>query len=129
MQIVKKDSLPSVRIDGEVAARIFSGAKYDNVSVSAFIVDVAPGIGPNRHQHPYEEIFVITEGTVELEAGGEVLHATPEEIVIVPAGVPHRFSAAGDGRAQMVNIHAAAEVVTEFVPDASDSSSYEYNHA
>ncbi len=129
MQIVKKDSLPTVRINNEVAAHIFNGSKYGDLACSAFIVDIQPSLGPRRHTHPYEEVFVIVEGTVRLEVGVEVLEATPEEICIVPAGVPHTFTNLGPGRARLVNIHAAAEVITEFAEDDSSSNvSYEYNH-
>jgi mannose-6-phosphate isomerase-like protein (cupin superfamily) len=128
MQIVKKDSLPTVRLNGEVAAHIFDGSQNGNLSSSAFIVDVAPGTGPKRHKHPYDEIFIIIEGTVRLEADGETVDATPDEICVVPAGVPHAFTNLGPGRARLVNIHAAAQVVTEFPEDESADSSYEYNH-
>lgn len=129
MRVVKKDTLPTVRLNGEIAAYIFDGSKHDGVGSSAFIVDVEPGLGPKRHQHPYAEIFVIVEGTVRLEAGGETIDATPEDICVVPAGVPHTFSNLGPGRARMVNIHDAAQVITEFVEGGPSNVAYEYNHS
>jgi hypothetical protein len=51
MQIVKMSTLPSVKLNGEVAAHIFDG-DHGSLGSSAFIVDVAPGTGPRRHQHP-----------------------------------------------------------------------------
>lgn len=132
MQIVKKDELPTVRLNGEVAAHIFEGSKYGDVSCSAFIVDIQPNVSPKRHLHPYEEIFVIVEGTVRMEAGGDLFDATPDEICIVPAGVPHMFTNLGSGRARLVNIHAASEVITEFIENDSPANtsnvSYECNH-
>jgi quercetin dioxygenase-like cupin family protein len=130
MQVIKKSDLPSVRLNGEVAAHIFDGGDHGGISSSAFIVDVAPGTGPRRHKHPYDEVFVIIEGTIRLEAGGEVIEATPEEICVVPAGVPHGFTNIGSDRARMVNIHVTAKVVTEFVedPSANTDVTYEYNH-
>lgn len=126
MQIVKRSSLPTVQINGETAAHIFEGGSHGGVDSSAFIVDVAPGTGPKRHSHPYDEVFVIVEGTIRLEAAGEVVDATSEEICVVPAEVPHTFTNLGPGRARMVNIHAAANVVTSFDPDAETDFSYEY---
>lgn len=116
MKIVKKDDLPKVRLNGEVAAHIFAGIVVD-ASCSAFIVDLQPNVGPKRHTHPYQEIFVIVEGMVRVEAGGEVIDATPEEICIVATGVPHTFTNLGPGRAKLVNIHASPEVITEFTED------------
>lgn len=128
MQIVQKNGLPTIRLNGEVAAHIFDGSKNGGVTCSAFIVDLQPELGPRRHTHPYEEIFIIVEGTVRLEAGGEFVEATPDEICVVPAGVPHKFTNVGPGRARLVNIHAAAEVVTEFAEDVAPSAAaYEYN--
>lgn len=128
MLVVKKDTLPTVRLNGAVAAHIFDGSDHGSAA-SAFIVDVQPGLGPKRHKHPYDEVFVIVEGTVRLEAGGELVEATPEEICVVPAGVAHAFSSVGPGRARMVNIHAAPTVVTEFVEDPTPGTVvYEYNN-
>ena len=128
MQVVKKSTLPTIRLGDEVLAHIFAGDK-NGVNASAFIVDCPPDTGPRRHTHPYEEIFIIVEGTVRLEADGEEYVATSEDICIVPAGVPHTFRNAGTDRAKMVNIHAQAKVVTEFVDDPSSLPGYSYNHA
>lgn len=129
MQVVAKENLPTVRLNGEVAAYIFDGGEHGGVDSSAFVVDVAPGTGPRRHTHPYDEIFIIVHGTVQLEADGERIDATPNEICVVKAGVPHAFTNLGPDRAQMVNIHVTPKVVTEFVGDDGPNVSYEYNHA
>ncbi|MGM1063935.1 cupin domain-containing protein [Saccharothrix sp. Mg75] len=128
MEVVSKDSLPTVRIAGEVAAHIFDGGAHGTTS-SAFIVDVAPGRGPRRHSHPYDEVFIIIEGRVRVEADGEVRDAGPEDVLIVRTGVPHAFTNLGPGNAKMVNIHVTDKVVTEFGDDdhAADPS-YQYNH-
>ncbi|MFD1148294.1 cupin domain-containing protein [Saccharothrix hoggarensis] len=127
MEVVKKDSLPTVQIDGEVAAHIFDGSAHGTTS-SAFIVDVAVGKGPRRHSHPYDEIFIIIEGRVSVEADGEVREAGPEDVLIVRTGVPHAFTNLGPGNARMVNIHVTDKVVTEFPADHAADSSYQYNH-
>ena len=128
MQVVKKSSLPTVRLNGEVSAHVFDGSQNGGLSSSAFIVDVAVGVGPRRHRHPYDEIFVIVEGVIRIEAGGEQLDATAEEVVVVPRGVAHSFTNLGPGRAKMVNVHAASVVVTEFADDGPTDVAYEYNH-
>jgi mannose-6-phosphate isomerase-like protein (cupin superfamily) len=131
MRVVAKQTLPTVRLDGEVAAYIFDGGQHGGLGSSAFIVDVGPGLGPRRHSHPYDEIFVVVAGTVRVEAGGETTEATPDEIVVVPAGVPHVFTNVGPDRARLVNIHTATTVVTEFPDDGppdDQAVSYEYRH-
>jgi mannose-6-phosphate isomerase-like protein (cupin superfamily) len=127
MQVVKKSSLPTVQLGGQVLARIFEGNRHGDTTVSAFIVDAPVGTGPRRHHHPYDEVFIVLEGTVRLEAGGETIDVTPEEVSVVRAGVPHAFTNLGPGRAVMVNVHAAADVVTEFVDPVPEDSSYRYH--
>jgi len=36
-------------------------------------VDAPPGGGPKLHKHPYEEIFVVQEGTATFTAGDETI--------------------------------------------------------
>lgn len=118
MQVVARDTLPTVRINDEVAAYVFEGSRHGDLASSAFVVDAAPGTGPRRHRHPYDEIFIVVTGVARLEADGEELEATAEQICVVPAGTPHTFRNAGTGRLLMVNVHTAAHVVTEWVDDA-----------
>jgi quercetin dioxygenase-like cupin family protein len=126
MLIHRKDDLPAVRIDGEVAARIFEGAQHGGLGSSAFIVDAAPGQRPRRHLHPYDEIFVLVHGSVLLEADGELHELSPDELCVVPSGVAHTFTVTGADRAQLVNIHTSGRVVTEWAEEHSASSSYAY---
>lgn len=122
--------LPSVRMDGEIMARIFDGSKHgDDINVSAFIVDLPPGAGPKRHVHPYEEVFITIHGEVELEAAGTVRTTGPHEVCVVPADVPHTFTNVGTDRAVMVNIHSSPNVVTDFVTGGPERTGYEFNHA
>lgn len=129
MRIVNKADLPSVRMNGEIMARIFDGGKHGGVSVSAFIVDLPPGAGPKRHVHPYDEVFITVHGQVELEADGEVRTTDPNEVCIVEANVPHTFTNIGEDRAVMVNIHANPDVITDFVEGGPERVGYEFNHA
>ena len=43
----------------------------------------APTGGPKLHRHFCEDVFAVLEGSVTFTAG--------DEVVVVPAGVPHRF--------------------------------------
>ncbi|HEX6355560.1 cupin domain-containing protein [Actinophytocola sp.] len=128
MQVIKKNTLSTVVINGEVGAYVFDGSDH-GVSTSAFIVDVPADLGPRRHKHPYEEIFIIVEGSVRIEADGETVDAGTDDICVVPADTPHAFSNLGPGRARMVNIHAAPKVVTEFVAGGPENIDYHYNHS
>ena len=60
----------------------------------SFIVVGAP---PRLHRHPYEEVFVVQEGTATFTAGNEIIEARGGQIVVVPAGVAHQFANTGAG--------------------------------
>ncbi len=38
------------------------------------------------HRHPYEEVFVVQEGTATFTAGDETIEAKGGQVVVVPAG-------------------------------------------
>jgi quercetin dioxygenase-like cupin family protein len=90
------------------------GAAY-GATISLILDDSEPGQGPRLHRHPYDETWVVVEGHVTFQAGDEQLAASPGDVVIVPPGVPHRFTSDGPGRAKLVCIHANPTFVTEWL--------------
>jgi quercetin dioxygenase-like cupin family protein len=86
-----------------------------NAAVSVIVVDAPPGGGPKLHRHPYEEVFVIQEGSVTFTAGGETIEAIGGQVVVVSAGVAHKFTNSGTGRLRQVDIHASDKFVTEWL--------------
>ena len=86
-----------------------------NAAVSIIVVDAPPGGGPKLHRHPYEEVFIIQEGTATFSAGDETIEAMAGQVVVVPAGVPHKFVNTGTTRLRQVDIHASDHFVTEWL--------------
>jgi mannose-6-phosphate isomerase-like protein (cupin superfamily) len=86
-----------------------------NAAVSVIVVDAPPGGGPKLHRHPYEEVFVIQDGTATFTAGDETLEANGGQVVVVPGGVPHKFVNIGEGRLRQVDIHASDRFITEWL--------------
>ena len=84
-------------------------------NVSFIVVDAPPGGGPRLHRHPYEEVFVVQEGTATFTAGDEKIEARGGQVVVVPAGVPHKFVNSGTGRLRQVDIHANDRFLTEWL--------------
>lgn len=64
-----------------------------------------PGEGPRLHLHPYDETFVVIAGAARFFVGDEVIDARAGEVVLGPAGLPHRFENLGPGRLQTIDIH------------------------
>jgi quercetin dioxygenase-like cupin family protein len=98
---------------GEEAGE-FQG-RFLGASVSVIVVDAPPGGGPRLHRHPYEEVFVVQEGSATFTAGEETIEARGGQVVVVPAGVAHKFVNSGDGRLRQVDIHTSDHFVTEWL--------------
>jgi mannose-6-phosphate isomerase-like protein (cupin superfamily) len=105
--IIAQQELP---LDG--FAREFEGYRYDSTSVSFIIVEAQPGGGPKLHSHPYEEIFIVQEGSATFTVGDTTIEAAAGQIVIAPAGVPHKFVNSGAGTLRQVDIHASPRFIT-----------------
>ncbi len=94
----------------------FHGGDY-GASVCVLETDVPPGHGPRLHRHPYEEVFVVHEGRAIFTAGGETLEATVGQVVVVPAGTPHKFVNGGEGRLRVTSIQPRPETEGEWLED------------
>jgi mannose-6-phosphate isomerase-like protein (cupin superfamily) len=84
-------------------------------TISLILDHSEPGQGPRLHRHPYDETWVVQEGNLTFQLGDERLQAGPQDIVIAPPGVPHKFTNDGPGRANLVCIYANPTMVTEWL--------------
>ena len=121
--IVGKEELPHV-IDkeelpyGKIAHR-FEGYRYGDVNVSFFVVESPPGGGAALHTHPYEEVFVTLEGEATFTVGEETIEVRAGQIVVAPAGVPHKFVNSGSGTLRQVDIHPSGRIQQVNIPEDS----------
>ena len=60
---------------------------------------------------------MVQEGTATFTAGEDVIEARGGQVVMVPAGVPHKFVNTGAGRLRQIDIHASERFVTEWLED------------
>jgi quercetin dioxygenase-like cupin family protein len=97
--------LSSGDLPGE-ATKQFVGADH-GAHVSFYLAHDEQGSGPPLHRHPYEEVFIIQQGSATFTVDGETIEAGEGDIVIVPAGAKHRFVNSGDGVLRQVTIHPA----------------------
>lgn len=56
------------------------------------------GAGPRLHVHPYDETFIVIEGRARFFICDPTLYAAAGDVLLGPAGVPHRFENLGPGR-------------------------------
>ena len=95
----------------------FEGDAHGAIGASFIGVDAPPGSGPKLHKHPYPEIFVMLEGTATFTAGEDVIEAAGGQVVLVPAGMPHKFDNSGSGPLRQVDIHPSGHFITEWLED------------
>jgi mannose-6-phosphate isomerase-like protein (cupin superfamily) len=110
MTVIDQASLP---VDGN--SHEFHGHEHGDVGISFLIVDAPPGAGPRLHRHPYEEVFIVQEGRATFYVGDDELDVGAGQIVVGPAGVPHRFVNSGEGRLRQIDIHVSPRMITEWL--------------
>jgi mannose-6-phosphate isomerase-like protein (cupin superfamily) len=108
-QIVNTTSLPGT------TSRQFEGYHYGDVGVSFFVSATPPGRGPLLHTHPYAEVFLVQQGDLTFVVGEEIVEATTGQIIIVPAGVPHKFTNNGSAVAHHIDIHTSRQMETTWL--------------
>lgn len=112
--VIDLESLP---IGG--GAPLFQGDDHGGIGISFFVSIPAPGRGPGLHRHPYPEVFVVVDGRARFTVGEETLDAEAGQIVIGPAGVPHRFENPTNERTRLVTLHPRGHVETEWLTDVT----------
>jgi quercetin dioxygenase-like cupin family protein len=90
----------------------FEGFHY-GANTSFFVVNSPTGHGADKHRHPYEEIFVVLGGDIEVIVDGELQRIGPGHIVIIPPNTWHEFKNRAEEPALMVNIHAVPAMIQE----------------
>ncbi len=105
-------NINSIKPAGSSSA-IFEGFKFA-ANASFFVVNSAPGKGAEKHRHPYEEIFIILDGKIEVIVDGEKQIIEGGNIAIIPPNAWHEFKNRSDHNAQMVNIHPVPKMIQKF---------------
>lgn len=95
----------------------FEGYLHGDTEVSFILVEMQPGEGVRLHKHPYQEIFIIQEGTATYTVGRTTLEARAGQIIIGPADTPHKFVNTGEGKLKQVDIHLSKQFITEWLED------------
>jgi len=110
--VLNRDELPH---DGNTYE--FQGFQYQDTEVSFIWVDMPPGGAIRLHKHPYKEIFIIQEGVATFTVDSTTLEAHGGQIVIVPAGVPHKFMNSSDRQLKQIDIHVTSQFITYWLED------------
>jgi mannose-6-phosphate isomerase-like protein (cupin superfamily) len=90
----------------------FQGEPYGS-AVSFFLVNNAPGEGPDLHRHPYGETWIVRSGKARITADGEDLEVGPGDIITIGPETPHKFKNIGTERLDIICIHASPRIIQE----------------
>jgi mannose-6-phosphate isomerase-like protein (cupin superfamily) len=98
----------------KIAENEFVG-ETQGAGISVILVNSLPGRGPSLHRHPYEEVFILQEGSVTFTRGDATVEAGAGEVVVVPPRTPHGFVNSGSVPLRMVAIHHSPKFITEWL--------------
>lgn len=110
MPVIERTALPFSGSSHEL-----QGYLHGDAPVSLIFFDGGPGSGPKLHTHPYPELFVMLEGQATFTVGDETIAAVAGQILIAPAGVPHKFTNTGTGPLRQIDIHTNDRFITEWL--------------
>lgn len=110
MIVVRRAELPVNEFTRE-----FEGMRHGGVALSLVLTEAKPGQGPGLHTHPYDEVHVVQEGKALFAGGGSRGVLSSGDIIVIPAGVPHRFENSGRGTLRQLGIHLSPRLVTDWL--------------
>ena len=67
-----------------------------------------PGLGPKLHSHAYDEVQIVRRGQAWFLVGEEEIEAEEGDILVIPAGTPHKVRTKG-GRSDVISVHLTAK--------------------
>jgi uncharacterized cupin superfamily protein len=59
---------------------------------------------PEPHSHPFDQLVMVVEGTLNLEIAAELIEMPPGSAVRIPSGVAHTAWPAGDQRVLNIDV-------------------------
>lgn len=59
-------------------------------AVALYVAEVEPGPGPSWHIHEFDQFYYVLDGTLAVDIANRHYDVTPHQLLVIPAGVPHR---------------------------------------
>ncbi|WP_018548405.1 cupin domain-containing protein [Streptomyces sp. LaPpAH-108] len=96
------DAEPNTRRGGDLRAML-TPATVGSTSGFMGVALIQPGDRIGEHYHPYSEEFVyVICGRIEVDLDGEAHPLRPEQGLLIPMNMRHRFRNVGDDEARLV---------------------------
>ncbi len=86
---------------GSVVSRMIVYKKAGTITLFAFDA----GEGLSEHAAPYDAIITVIEGQGRFTVGGNEMMVSEDEMIIMPAGIPHAVFAPGRFKMMLTMIH------------------------
>lgn len=112
---VARDDLEGRAFGSGVAADLFNGVQHGLVDISLMFGEVQPGAAVGLHRHAYEELFIIHQGQAAFTIDGTTVEVQAGDLVVIPAGLPHRFVNIGADVLRQTAVHAADAIAIEWL--------------
>ncbi|MFJ5231192.1 cupin domain-containing protein [Kitasatospora sp. NPDC088391] len=102
-RVVHVDDAPPNRKRGGDLRAMLTPTAVGATSGFMGVAIVGPGERIGEHYHPYSEEFVfVVEGDLEVDLDGVPQKLRPDQGLMIPIGMRHRFRNVGTGDARMV---------------------------
>jgi quercetin dioxygenase-like cupin family protein len=102
MSVYPHDELAPVPTRPGIRARSLAGPKH---GITAFFLQensLETGAYIPLHTHPVDEVLVVTDGQLTVEAGDETQVVAGGNTVVIPPGTPHRLTNRGPEAVRML---------------------------
>ena len=73
-----------------------------------------PGLGPRLHTHDYDEIQIVRRGHAWFQVGEDEIKAEEGDILVIPAGTPHKVRSAGD-HTDVISVHLTGRMKADWL--------------
>ena len=92
MEFLRKIDFAELNASTGRATQALLDRESGATTCSVRCIKTPPGEGSpgGLHTHPVDQLFYVLSGTMNLEIAGQPYSAGPGNLVIFPAGVPHR---------------------------------------
>jgi len=79
-----------------------------------FSENVEAGSGPRLHTHDYDEVQIVRRGEAWFQVGDEELTAQEGDILVIPAGTPHKVRSIGE-TSDVISVHLSEKMAANWL--------------
>jgi mannose-6-phosphate isomerase-like protein (cupin superfamily) len=84
-------------------------------TVSFIFTEVTePDRGPRLHAHAYDELQIVRRGEAWFQVGDEKIVAGEGDILVIPAGTPHKVRSRGE-MTDVISVHLNGRMVADWL--------------